>query len=198
MRITFSAVAVLLCALIGGCQSQLDAPASSNYSSESTQAATPPYESMLIPMLREYGHRNWIVIADSAYPAQSRAGIQTVVTNSDQLKVLRTVLDDIKKMPHATPIVYTDAELKYVPEKDAPGIDKYRKELAKVLGDRSVQSLPHEQIIAKLDEAGKTFKILILKTNLTIPYTSVFLQLDCAYWGPDAEKRLREKMQEEK
>jgi hypothetical protein len=24
-----------------------------------------------------------------------------------------------------------------------------------------------------------------------MPYTSVFLQLDCAYWGPDAEKKLR-------
>ena len=193
MRITFSAVAVLLCALIGGCQSQSD-PAMS----ESAGATNPPYESMLIPMLHEYGHRNWIVIADSAYPAQTRAGIQTVVTNADQLKVLRTVLDDMKKMPHVTPIVYTDAELKYVPEKDAPGIDKYRKDLAKDLGNRPVQSLPHEQIIAKLDEAGKTFKILILKTNLTIPYTTVFLQLDCAYWGPDAEKRLRETMQEQK
>ena len=74
MRITFSAVAVLLCALIGGCQSQTDAPTSSDYRSESAEAANPPYESMLIPMLREYGHRNWIVIADSAYPAQSRAG----------------------------------------------------------------------------------------------------------------------------
>jgi len=148
--------------------------------------------------LSEYGHRNWIVIADSAYPAQSRPGIETIVTGDDQLRVLQAVLNDVKKMPHVTPIVYTDAELKYVPEKDAPGIDKYRKDLAKVLGNRPVQSLPHEQIISKLDEAGKTFKILILKTNLTIPYTTVFLQLDCAYWGPDAEKRLRETMQEQK
>jgi hypothetical protein len=29
---------------------------------------------------------------------------------------------------------------------------------------------------------------------MTLPYTTVFLQLDCAYWGPDNEKRLRERM----
>ena len=51
-----------------------------------------------------------------------------------------------------------------------------------------------EQIIAKLDEAGKTFKILIIKTPLTIPYTSVFFQLGCGYWNPIAEKALRDAM----
>jgi hypothetical protein len=35
------------------------------------------------------------------------------------------------------------------------------------------------------------YQILILKTTLTIPYTTVFLQLDCGYWSDAAEKRLR-------
>jgi hypothetical protein len=55
-------------------------------------------------------------------------------------------------------------------------------------------SLLHEDIIAKLDEAGNKFKILLFKTNLTLPYTSVFFQLDCGYWDDDAEGRLRERM----
>jgi hypothetical protein len=29
---------------------------------------------------------------------------------------------------------------------------------------------------------------------MTMPYTSVFLQLDCAYWGPEAEQKLRAAM----
>jgi hypothetical protein len=29
---------------------------------------------------------------------------------------------------------------------------------------------------------------------MTIPYSSVFIRLDCKYWGADAEKRMREKM----
>ena len=51
-----------------------------------------------------------------------------------------------------------------------------------------------QEIISKLDEAGKTFHILVLKTSLTIPYTSVFVRLECGYWGADAEKRLRAAM----
>jgi hypothetical protein len=34
----------------------------------------------------------------------------------------------------------------------------------------------------------------VLKTRMTIPYTSVFLRLDCGYWSDEQEKRLREKM----
>ena len=45
-----------------------------------------------------------------------------------------------------------------------------------------------------LDEAGQTFRVLIIKTDMTLPYTSVFLQLDCGYWTAEAEKRLRETM----
>jgi hypothetical protein len=54
--------------------------------------------------------------------------------------------------------------------------------------------LPHEKIIANVDEAGKLFHILVLKTNMTIPYTSVFIRLDCKYLSADAEKRLRAMM----
>ena len=79
-----------------------------------------------------------------------------------------------------------------MPEKDAPGIQAYREELTKALGELPVTSLLHEQIIAKLDEAGKTFHILVLKTNLTLPYTSVFFQLQCGYWTAEAEANLEE------
>jgi hypothetical protein len=34
----------------------------------------------------------------------------------------------------------------------------------------------------------------VIKTNCTMPYTSVFLQLDCAYWGAEDEQLLRENM----
>jgi L-fucose mutarotase/ribose pyranase (RbsD/FucU family) len=141
-----------------------------------------------------YGHRNWIVIADSAYPAQSGAGIETVVSNADHLEVVQAVLKALGQSKHVRPIVYTDAELKYVSEKDAPSITAYREQLSRVLGDRAVTVIPHEQIISRLDEAGKLFRVLIIKTDLAVPYTSVFLQLDCGYWSADAEKRLREAM----
>jgi len=54
--------------------------------------------------------------------------------------------------------------------------------------------MEHEKIISLLDQAGQTFRVLIVKTNMTLPYTSVFLQLDCGYWSADAEQRLRKAM----
>ena len=144
-----------------------------------------------LPLL---GHRNWIAVVDSAYPLQTSTGIETIETNADQLDVVRAVLDQVGKAKHVRPVVFTDAELKFVPEGDAKGVTAYREALSSLLGKTDVQSLPHEQIISKLDEAGKTFHILVLKTNLTIPYTSVFIRLDCGYWTDEDEKRLREKM----
>ena len=144
-----------------------------------------------LPLL---GHRNWIAIVDSAYPLQTSSGIETVETDAEQLDVVRAVLDQLSKAKHVRPVVFTDAELKVVPESDAKGVTAYREALANLLGKNGAQSLPHEQIISKLDDAGKTFHILVLKTTLTIPYTSVFLRLDCGYWDDAAERRLREKM----
>jgi len=142
-----------------------------------------------LPLL---GHRNWIVVVDAAYPWQTAAGVETVWTAASQTEVVRAVLDTVSKAPHVRPVIYTDAELKAVPEARAKGVEAYREELAKILAGREISVLPHEQIISKLDEAGKTFHVLVLKTRMTIPYTSVFLQLDCGYWSAEAEHELRE------
>jgi hypothetical protein len=144
-----------------------------------------------LPLL---GHRNWIAVVDSAYPLQTSSGIETAETESDQLEVVKTVLEQIGKTKHVRPALFTDAELRAVPESDAPGVTAYRQALGNLLGKPGAQSLPHEEIISRLDEAGKTFHILVLKTRMTIPYTSVFVRLDCAYWTDDAEKRLRQSM----
>ncbi|HTW32426.1 MAG TPA: hypothetical protein VMD76_12160 [Candidatus Sulfotelmatobacter sp.] len=144
-----------------------------------------------LPLL---GHRNWIAVVDSAYPLQTSVGIETIETNGDQLEVVKTVLDRLAQAKHVRPVIFTDAELKLVPESDAKGVTAYREALTKLLGKTGAQPLLHEEIISKLDEAGKTFHILVLKTRLTIPYTSVFIRLDCGYWSDDAEKRLREAM----
>ena len=147
-----------------------------------------------LPLL---GHRNWIVVADSAYPWQTAPGIETVYTDADQVDVVKAVLKSLGKAKHVEPGIYTDAELSHIPEEGAKGISDYREQLKKLFRGRNVQSLPHEQIIGKLDETGKTFHVLLLKTKLTLPYTSVFFQLDCGYWNADSEKKLREAMKKE-
>ncbi len=157
-------------------------------------AAGQTWEVKLAERIPLYGHRNWIVIADSAYPAQSREGIETIVVNANQVSVLKHVLAALDNSKHVRPIVYTDAELKFIDPEDVPGIGPYRETLVDLFHNREAHTLPHEEVIHKLDEAGQTFRVLIIKTNMTMPYTSVFLQLDCAYWGPDAEKKLRAAM----
>jgi L-fucose mutarotase/ribose pyranase (RbsD/FucU family) len=154
------------------------------------------WQSKLASEMPVMGHRNWILIADSAYPAQSRAGIETIATGADQIDVVKAVLKVVDDAKHVRANVYLDAEMAHVAEKDAPGIDAYRKQLDLLLDERSVKSVPHEELIARLDEAAKTFRILILKTSLTLPYTSVFLELDCGYWSPQAEKKLRRTIQQ--
>ncbi len=141
-----------------------------------------------------FGHRNWIVVADAAYPAQCRPGIETLATGEEHIDVVREVLDAVAKAPHIRPVIYLDAELDYVPEEHAPGIGAYREELAALLAGDSVNRLPHEQIIARLDEAGTMFRVLMLKTDLVLPYTSVFIRLDCGYWSDEGEKALRDRM----
>ena len=39
---------------------------------------------------------------------------------------------------------------------------------------------------------SKMFNVLLLKTDMVLPYTSVFLQLDCGYWNAEKEQRLRD------
>ncbi len=155
------------------------------------------WEEILKDRLQFYGHRNWLVIADSAYPAQVSPGIETIVANEEHSCTLSRIFAAIGASITLKPTIYTDEELKFVAEEDAPGVSSFRQELGSLLEGYEVRSLPHEEIIAKLDRAGKMFRVLLIKTNMRIPYTSVFFELQCGYWNAQAEKRLRAQMRSE-
>ncbi len=141
--------------------------------------------------LQLYGHRNWIVIADAAYPQQSNQAIKTLVINADQLEVVEFVTQSIEKAKHVNATIFIDKELEFVPEKAAEGIENYRAELDNLLEGKSVKTMLHEEIIQKIDSSAKLFNVLILKTDLVIPYTSVFFELECGYWNAVDEENLR-------
>lgn len=155
------------------------------------EAAISEWEHRLNELVPLYGHRNWIVVADAAYPAQANPGIETIVGGGDQIAAVRKVLDAIESASHIRAKVYVDRELTFVPGQDAPGVQQYRHELDAVLNGADVRRVPHEEIIHKLDEAARLVSVLIIKTEMTIPYTSVFFELDCGYWSAAAEERLR-------
>lgn len=152
------------------------------------------WRQVLQATLPAFGHRNWIVVADSAYPEQSREGLQTVISGEGQIDVLKAVLSAIGSAKHVSPTFYTDQELRYLDDAEIPGIAAYRQSLDQLLRGAPVSSLPHEQVIARLDEIAKTFRVLLIKTTMTMPYTSVFIQLDCKYWTADQELALRRKI----
>lgn len=152
------------------------------------------WEEVLVDRLPLYGHRNWVVIADSAYPAQSREGIETIVAGGDQNTVLDKVFALLGECKHINPTIYTDQELNFVSESDAGGVTAYRGQLEQLLKGRNVRVLPHEEIISRLNCVGQMFRVLLIKTSMRIPYTSVFFELECGYWNAEAEKRLRASM----
>ena len=149
---------------------------------------------LLATKLPALGHRNWVVVVDAAYPLQTSAGIETITVLQNQISAVKDVLSALGKTKHVRPTIYIDSELKFINDAFAPGISTYRKNLNSLLSGKTVQRLLHEDIIAKLDEAGKTFHVLVIKTPHIQPYTSVFFQLECGYWTGEAEKQLRESM----
>ncbi len=66
--------------------------------------------------------------------------------------------------------------------------------MADLLRAYPVQSLPHEKLIDTVDQDSRTFQVLVLKTNSTLPYSSVFIHLKAKYWSDEAEARMRAKM----
>ena len=136
------------------------------------------------------GHRNWILVVDKAYPLQSANGIEYIDSGEDIDDVLTYVLGMIDNSTHVKPIIYTDKELEVLPQ-----IGKAEAEMVDllkgVIGDRKIQSIPHDDIFAKLDTASKLFNVVVIKTESTIAYSSVFIELDCGYWTADKEAKLR-------
>lgn len=152
------------------------------------------WKSEVAETLKLFGHRNWIVIADGAYPQQSNPAIRTITVDASQLEAIKFVTQLIEEAGHVDANIFVDKELEFVPEKDAKGINAYRTKLNELLDGKPVKNRLHEDIIRELDASAKLFNVLVIKTDLTIPYTSVFFQLECGYWNAAAEENLRKEI----
>lgn len=144
-----------------------------------------------LPLL---GHRNWIIVVDKAFPQQNAAGIEYINTNENLLPVLKYALQQVNSSSNVKPIIYRDKELQFITKEESKGVIAFRNDQNKLIGSLPVQTILHDSVFKKLDEASKLFKIVVLKTNETIPYSSVFLQLDCGYWNAAKEAQLRKNM----
>lgn len=129
---------------------------------------------------------------DKAFPLQTASGTEVINTNEDLLPVLKEVMQDISASTHVKPIIFTDKELYYITPLQIGNIGAFKDSLKVELVNKPVQTMLHDSVFVKIAEAAKLFKILVLKTNQTIPYSSVYIQLDCAYWNSEKEKTLRD------
>lgn len=145
----------------------------------------------VLPLL---GHRNWILVVDKAYPYQSSEGITYLDSEEEIVPVLDKVLQMLKASTHVRPVIYLDKELESMDDSLAPGADALKKQFKELTAGMNVQQILHDQVFAKLDAASKLFNIVVVKTESLIPYTSVFIELDCGYWPAEKEKELRRRM----
>ena len=198
-RILLAVCLILLGVLAVSCKEDKDdKEEKENEAMSRTAPQTKPlaegWEAKFTAALPALGHRNWVVVADAAFPLQISPGMEVVVSGEDHFAVLDKVLKALGQSKHVRPKIYLDKELDFVPEELAPGMDACRKRLKGMLAGYEAKPVLHEELIARMDQVARTFRILMIKTNLTLPYTTVFLELDCGYWGPDAEAKMREKM----
>lgn len=152
-------------------------------------AAQSSWQMQLDSLLPLMGHRNWIIIADGAFPLQSSPGMIYVNTSAALPEVARYAMHRISSSAHVQPVLYMDKELLYV-----PGASAYRDTMQQLFKGLPVQTLLHDSVFAKMDKTAGLFKVLVLKTSTTLAYSSVFMNLDCRYWNAGKEQQLREAM----
>jgi D-ribose pyranose/furanose isomerase RbsD len=169
-------------------------PLGSSLAQTPASAPSSDWKGIIQNRLSLYGHRNWIVVADSAFPVYAEPGIETIAVNDDLPSVLRYVASAIAASRHVRATVFLDQELQFIDEHDYPGVSELRKQIMAPFAKEQVSSIPHTDVMTKIDEAGKTFRILFIKTTATIPYSSVYMRLDCGYMNDEVEGRIRTAM----
>jgi D-ribose pyranose/furanose isomerase RbsD len=146
----------------------------------------------------QLGYRNWIVIAEASFPAHNRAGIRQINASADVPEVVDYVLKTLEQTENVKPQVYVARELRSVENDFAPGIDELRKRAGESFHGHEPTELDQQSLLTLLEDANRSFDVLVIRTPTALPYTSVFLELQPGYWDVDSETRLRERIERER
>jgi L-fucose mutarotase/ribose pyranase (RbsD/FucU family) len=146
----------------------------------------------------QLGYRNWIIIAEASFPAHNHPGFRQVSADVEVPEAVDYVLTTLEQTEHVRPGVYLPREQRSVENDFAPGIEELRKKIRASLHGHETTELEQQSLITLLEDAGKSFDVLVIRTQTALPYSSVFLELKPGYWDADSESRLREQMQKER
>lgn len=155
------------------------------------------WQQRLADYLPDLGHRNWIIVADAAYPEMTSPGIVTLHSRQPLMPVLIQVMDMLKAASHVTPEVVLDSEWHELSEEECPGISRLRMEAQPLFEGLKVESVWHSELLEALAEVSQTYTIFVIKTTSALPYTSIFLRLECGYWNEEQEKSFRKRLRGE-
>lgn len=140
----------------------------------------------------QLGYRNWIVIAEASFPAHNRPGVRQVNASVEVPEALDYVLGVLEQTENVRPHVYVTREVSAVENDFAPGIDDYRKRVELAFHGHERTGLDQQSLLTLLQDANRSFDVLVIRTTTALPYTSVFLELQPGYWDVDSETRLRD------
>lgn len=146
----------------------------------------------------QLGYRNWIIIAEASFPAHSRHGFRQVTANVEIPEAVDYVLNALEMTQHVRPQVFLPREQRSVENDFAPGIDDMRKKTKDALHGHEVTELEQQSLLTLLEDASRSFDVLVIRTQTALPYSSVFLELQPGYWDADSESRLRDRMNAER
>jgi D-ribose pyranose/furanose isomerase RbsD len=161
------------------------------YSPNSWQAAVDHQASQL-------GYRNWIVIAEASFPAHNRAGLRQVSSTVEVPEVVDYVLQVLEQTENVRPQVYLTRELRSVENDFAPGIDHLRERIRASLHGHEPTELDQQSLLTLMEDANRSYDVLVIRTQTALPYSSVFLELKPGYWDADSESRLRDRIERER
>lgn len=164
----------------------------------SCQEANPAeqeWRDQLYKNLAIVGARNWIVIAESSFPAYTGAGIKTMVSDKTSDEVLMDVLNMLEEEAHVVPRIMVSSELRSVTEDYAPGVKRYRNNINKMLPGRQHFELMSRTINSLIEDAAKQFNVLVIKTRTSLPYSNIYIELDSGYWNSESETALRKSLE---
>ncbi len=150
---------------------------------------------MIKQELQALGYRNWIVIGDAAFPLHSRPGVRTIFINDEIPIVLQEVLDELERVQNVSPRIYLARELAEIPNDRAPGIGQYRRRIEGALRGYPAREMEFRSLSLLLEDSANKFTVLVFKTSTALPYSGIFIELDSAYWDPESERDMRERLE---
>jgi hypothetical protein len=148
--------------------------------------------------LQAMGQHNWIVVAQSAESYDTDPAYRMVTSDEKFLNLVKYMLKEIEDAPHVKAVIHRESELDRIQDRDAPGVEAFREKLAKLLNGKEVNVKPSAEIREQLSLAAKNRRVLVVKSEGTVPYGNIYLQLVSGYWDAGREKRLREAIKQAK